>query len=65
MDEIKKLFDIIKKEVVTLKEFQYIAAHDFVSEVISRPADGRHDDCVKYIVKFINADSDVIYLKRT
>lgn len=64
MEETKKLFDIIKKEVVSLKELQYIANHEFVSEVIYRPADLRYPNYPKYIVKYINADSDVIYVKR-
>lgn len=64
MNDYKKLIEIVKKEVVTLKEFQYITNHDFVAEVVSRPSDGRHVGCAKYIVKYINSDSDAIYVKR-
>lgn len=63
MDELKKLYEIIDKEVITLEELRYIANHEFVSSVSYQPADGKHDDCAKYLVKYINADSDMIYVK--
>jgi len=64
MDNNKKLFETIKKEVVSIKEFQYIANHDFVSAVTYTANDGLHENCARYIVRYINADSDVIYVKR-
>lgn len=64
MDEIKKLFEIVDKGIITLDEFRYIANHEFVSEVIYKQPDGKHDDCAKYLVKYINADSDMIYVKQ-
>lgn len=64
MDDTKKLFELIDKEIVDLKEFQYIANHDFVSEVKYVESNTKYPDYAKYIVKYINADSDSIYLKR-
>ncbi len=64
MEDNSKLFELIKKEIVNLKEFQYIANHDFVSEIVFEKADSKHLGCSKYVVKYINADSDAIYLKR-
>ena len=65
MDELKKLFDLIKKEVVTIKEFQYITNHEFVTSVTFVEGNKRHRDCSQYIVRYENADSDVIYVKRS
>ena len=65
MDELKKLFDLIKKEVVTIKEFQYITNHEFVVSVTFVEGNKRHSDCAQYIVRYENADSDVIYVKRS
>lgn len=49
MDELKKLYEIIDKEIITLEELRYIANHEFVSSVSYQPADGKHDDCAKYL----------------
>ena len=63
MEDNSKLFELVKKQIVNLKEFQYIANHDFVSEVVFVKADSKHPGCSKYLVKYINSDSDTVYLK--
>ncbi len=64
MDDLKDLYSIVKKKFVTVDELRYIANHRFVKDVSYQPTENSGNNFSKYLVRYINSDSDMIYVKK-
>ena len=64
MREESKIFRIVDKEVVSMKELRWLSAHELVREVSPCKEDDKYKNHLKYLVKLTNEDIYWVYVKR-